>query len=267
MVDFDKYCIDRKNPSPSEYFLYLEEVDSCCPKCGKPFANTKDGRFSKDCEIAHVFPNSPTPQEKIILKNVRVAGINSEDTLNKIALCHECHKFYDDNKTVESYDEMFDLKAEKHKALIAKKMIANLNIESELSTIISRIGRLTDDEVDSLEKLEYKALKISDKVEEEYRLLRRRIENEVLLYFSFIKQEFSNQPIGSFAFDTIASNVRHAYFLLRDKGLDKREINKQMVAWFVRKTNCEIEACQIMVSFFVQDCEIYEELPKQTDIS
>ena len=46
------------------------------------------------------------------------------------------------------------------------------------------------------------------------------------------------------------------------KGLDKKEIYKQMTNWFERKTGCDVEACQIMVSFFVQDCEIYEELSK-----
>lgn len=69
-----------------------------------------------------MFPNSPTPVEKTILQNVRIAGTNSEDPLNKIALCHDCHKYYDDNKSVELYDEMFDLKATKHKALEAKNL-------------------------------------------------------------------------------------------------------------------------------------------------
>lgn len=260
MVDFDTYCIDRKNPIPSELFLYLEEVDSCCPKCGTPFAITKGGKFVKGYEIAHVFPNSPTPAEKIMLQNVCVAGINSEDPLNKIALCHDCHKYYDDNKSVNLYNEMFDLKATKHKALEAKKLILNKNIESELTIIIRKLASLSDLEIDRLEKLEYKSLKISDKIEEEYKLMRRRIECEVLQYFTFIKQEFANQPIGSFSFDTMASNVRHAYCTLRDKGLDKAEIYKQMTNWFERKTSCDAEACRIMVSFFIQDCEIYEKL-------
>lgn len=262
MVNFDTYCIDRRNPTQSEYYLYLEEVDSCCPKCGAPFSITKAGKYAKGCEIAHVFPNSPTPAEKVMLKDVRTAGVNSEDPLNKIALCHICHKFYDDNKSVELYNEMFDLKAAKHRALEAKKLIADKNIESEISKIINRLGIISDSEIGELEKLEYNALKVSEKIEDKYMLMRRRIENEVLLYFTFIRQEFSNLPYGSFSFDTMASNIRHAYCILRDKGLDKKEIYKQMTNWFERKTGCDVEACQIMVSFFVQDCEIYEELSK-----
>jgi hypothetical protein len=209
-----------------------------------------------------VFPNSPTPAEKTMLQNVRIAGINSEDPLNKIALCHDCHKYYDDNKSVELYNEMFDLKATKHKALEAKKLISNNNIESELTQIISKLASLSDLEIDGLEKLEYKALKVSDKIEDTYILMRRRIESEVLQYFTFIRQEFANLPLGSFSFDTMATNVRHAYCTMRDQGLDKAEIYKQMTKWFERKTSCDVEACRIMVSFFVQDCEIYEELPK-----
>lgn len=260
MVDFDTYCIERKNPTQSECFLYLEEVDGCCPKCGTPFSRTEKGKFVKGYEIAHVFPNSPTPAEKIMLKNVRVAGNNSEDPLNKIALCHNCHKYYDDNKSVELYDEMFDLKATKHKALEAKKLILNQNIESELTQIISKLASLSGLEIDGLEKLEYKALKISDKIEEKYILMRKRIEMEVLQYFTFIRQEFTNQPSESISFETMASNVRHAYCTLRDKGLNKEEIYDQMTNWFVHKTSCKAEACNIIVSFFIQNCEIYDEL-------
>lgn len=260
MVDFDTYCIARKNPTRSEILLYLEEVDSCCPKCGTPFSRTNNGRFIKGYEIAHVFPNSPTPKEKTMLQNVRIAGTNSEDPLNKIALCHDCHKYYDDNKSIELYNEMFDLKAEKHKALEAKKLILNQNIEAELTQIISKLASLSDLEIDGLKKLEYKALKVSDKIEDTYKLLRRRIENDVLEYFTFIRQEFASLPLESFRFDTMALNIKYAYCKLRDKGLDKSEIYWQMTNWFKRKTACDVEACSIMVSFFVQDCEIYERL-------
>ena len=112
MVDFDTYCIARKNPTSSELFLYLEEVDSCCPKCGIPFSRTKDGKFVKGYEIAHVFPNSPTPAEKIMLQNVCIAGINSEDPLNKIALCHDCHKYYDDNTILKLIRNFYRLQSQ-----------------------------------------------------------------------------------------------------------------------------------------------------------
>ena len=104
---------------------------------------------------------------------------------------------------------MFDLKATKHKALEVKKLISNKNIESELTQIINKLASLSDLEIEGLEKLEYKALKVSEKIEDTYILLRRRIESEVLQYFTFIRKEFVNLPLGSFCFDTMASNVRH----------------------------------------------------------
>ena len=57
---------------------------------------------------------------------------------------------------------------------------------------------------------------------------------------------------------SISAIIRNGFNI---EGLNKAEIYKQMTKWFERKTSCDVEACRIMVSFFVQDCEIYEELP------
>lgn len=262
MVDFDKYCIARRKPTATEVLLYMEEVNSCCPICGKPLVLEKKGRTKKLCEIAHVFPNSPTDYEKNILKEVRVAGENSESPLNKIALCKDCHDEYDELKTVESYDRMYDLKERLRAELDAKKGIVNYNIEDELVTIISVLGKLTSDDYKTMQKLELKALTINQKIEDDYFLLKNKIEQDTLQFFLFIQNKFKCLGEEAASFDTIAYNVKHAYCSLRDKKLDKGQIYDQMVAWFQNKTHCRRESCEKMVAFFVQDCEIYEELPK-----
>lgn len=262
MVDFETYCIDRKDPTKAELLMYMEEVNGCCPICGNPLTIEKKGRAKKLCEIAHVFPNSPTDYEKKVLKDVRIAGDNSESTLNKIALCKDCHDEYDDLKTVDSYNSMFDLKARLRLELDAKKVMANFSLEEELGAIVFKLAHFTSEDFKSLAMLEMNALTVDQKVEDDYFLLRKKIEQDAVQYYLYIRNRFKYLGDEALSFDTIAYNVKHAYCTLRDRKLDKAQIYDQMVQWFENKTHCRKEACEKMVAFFVQDCEIYEKLPQ-----
>lgn len=261
MVDFVKYCIERKVPTKAETSWLLEEVGGCCPKCGKPLVIEKGRQLYNQYEIAHVFPNRPTLFEQELLRDVEVAGANSEDKLNKIALCYECHKEYDVEKTVESYYQMFRLKADLNKLMCAKRVIANQCVEIELAKIIATIAGMDDGEL-NLPPLSKEALTIDQKIEKTYGLLRNKIKNEVTQYFGFVKEQFQNLDVSTSRFNIIAQQVKCAYLLLNDRGLNKDEIYSQMVDWFVHKTSGNQFACEILVSFFVQNCEIYEKIPE-----
>lgn len=108
-INVATYCIERKNPKGNESLRYVLEVENCCPKCGKAIMNFSADK-KKLYEIAHIFPNRPTEEEKKILADVEVLGDDSECFENKIALCRDCHKEYDEHKTVEKYYDMLNLK-------------------------------------------------------------------------------------------------------------------------------------------------------------
>lgn len=261
MVDFGKYCVARKAPTKAETSWYLEEVGGLCPICGTPLVVAKGKQLRNQYEIAHVFPNSPTLFEQELLKNVEVAGENSEDMLNKIALCYGCHKEYDAAKTVESYYKMYHIKADLNRKMCARRAISNQTIESELTNIVENIAMMKEEDLD-LPSLSMEALTIDQKIEKIYGLLRNKIKNDVTQYYGFVREQFRNLDISASRFNIIAQQVKCAYMQLKEAGLNKNDIYSQMTDWFVRKTSGGHFACEIIVSFFVQNCEIYEELPE-----
>ena len=109
IVDVATYCKDRKRPNDKENLRYILEVGNECPMCGKIITDFSADKH-KLYEVAHIFPNSPTGEEKTVLADVEVLGENSESFENKIALCRDCHKEYDEHKTVEKYNAMLKLK-------------------------------------------------------------------------------------------------------------------------------------------------------------
>ena len=104
IIKSDKYLIDRKDPTDAEVRLYLKEVDFHCPLCGKPLqSKTQKKQGLKKCEIAHIYPNSPTYTQYIELDGLERLGENSESLENKIALCKDCHDEQDYHTTKEDY--------------------------------------------------------------------------------------------------------------------------------------------------------------------
>jgi hypothetical protein len=137
VVDIETYCKDRKRPTDKENLRYILEVGNECPMCGKIITDFSADKH-KLYEIAHIFPNSPTEKEKPVLADVEVLGENSESFENKIALCRDCHKEYDEHKTIEKYNAMLNLK---------KKLLQNNKVQTALShnvieTICARTSAL-----------------------------------------------------------------------------------------------------------------------------
>ena len=259
-VSFDDYCKPRKNPDENEWMLFMEEVNSQCPKCGKKFLYVTEKSIMKGAEIAHIFPNSPTPKEKIILKDVEVDGDNSEAFENKIALCKDCHDNYDSNKTVASYNDMLDLKRRLHLDLLAKKMMSGENIEDELSSVVRSLSSATAKELEDWDQLSYSSLKVSQKVD--IPLLCKRIEGDVTSFYPYCRQKFREIDSSGSQFEIICMTVRRGYLKLRKQGLGKEEIFEQLANWLVSKTHASKNACEIIVSFFVQNCDVYDEISK-----
>lgn len=151
-INVETYCIERKNPKRNESLRYVLEVENCCPKCGKTIMNFSADK-KKLYEIAHIFPNRPTEEEKKILADVEVLGDDSECFENKIALCRDCHKEYDEHKTVEKYNDMLNLKRKLLKSSNAKTDLSHNMIENELFDIVKKISSLATDN-EALSKIE-----------------------------------------------------------------------------------------------------------------
>lgn len=86
-ISFEDYKRDRRELTDNEQKMLLEEVGGLCPikGCAVSLVNEKNGKYYKEYDIAHIFPQSPTDMEIIILANVEVDGECSESLDNKIS--------------------------------------------------------------------------------------------------------------------------------------------------------------------------------------
>ncbi|MGL5899491.1 MAG: ABC-three component system protein [Lactobacillaceae bacterium] len=106
--------------------------------------------------------------------------------------------------------------------------------------------------------------KVVQKIEDNL-LLFDDIKEKVVRYYRFVQEQFRLlEGSSSNNFGIVASQIRTAYLKANASGISQEEVFNQLVSW-LENINSEISsniACQIIIAFFVQDCEVFDEISK-----
>lgn len=250
-------CEDRINLTDNQEAELINEVNGFCPKCNKSLWLHKDNRTSKRYQIAHIYPHRPTQEQLSVLKNVpRPADIESVDNL--IPLCLECHKQQDDHTSVEDYMTLYNLKKQYQGLYQARLMASESYLEPAVKKILELLNEVDDSE---LIELVYIPIKVVEKVE--CKNLQRKILSNVVQYFNFVKEQLQAlDDAKGVKFELIATQVRQHFLRISQTELFQECIFDQIVEWLQHKVNGDRSACEIVVSFFVQNCEVFNALTK-----
>ena len=246
---------NRKKPTPNQDQLFFAEVGGLCPLCGKSLMILGKNKYVKQYQIAHIYPCNPTTKDLSVLAGIE-PPTDTEEYSNKIALCISCHQTYDDDKTLDRYTAL----RRKKDRLMARDSIRNVigdyPLEDDISDILTKLLLLDDSGIEPIE-LSVTALKVKAKVEDEYALLRRNIEENVTKYYAVVQKML--KELGTDRFDNIAIQIKSFYKKCDSLSNDKEVIFDQIVEWVKLKSgNDNRIASEIVVSFFVQNCEVFD---------
>lgn len=255
----DPYLKDRKAPSPAEQQLYLNEVSFACPLCGSILRHNKQKKANKLYEIAHIFPNSPTEEQYKLLSNLRRLGDNSESFENKIALCKDCHDRQDYHTTQEDYLELRNKKEHLLQLTDLRESTLTMGLELEIAEAVRKFSSLREDE---LAALNYTPVRLAKKFTTADFRLRNRIGMYVTNYYPYIRdcfKEFDGK--NGFCLTSLCLQIKSCFLKMERISDDKTDIFDQLVEWIMRKTqSTSRDACEAVVSFFVQNCEVFHEI-------
>lgn len=259
--EIDAYLLPRKNPTDNMDTLFLLEVDGVCPRCGKPLLGTKGSRSHKYYQIAHIYPNRPLDVEVKALQGLPRLGGNCEDAANKIALCKDCHGYYDDHKSKEEYLWF----VRKKQDLLAKSALKQagheFSLESEIATAVDHLTKVSGD---VLQELTYKGVPLANKIPDTENLLKTKVLAYVAMYFPFIQELFVElNNTDQLSFNLIASEIKTYFLKCEAEHATLVQIFRALVNWIKEKSGTDsVEACEAIVSFFIQDCEVFHEIPQ-----
>ena len=249
---------DRRNLSPHENAILLAEVENMCPFCAKLLMYEKKGRNYKLWEGAHIYPLNPDAEEIELLKAEERLHEDVNNIRNFIALCGDCHKKFDNPRTVEEYRLLLSIKKNILSKSETRAKYVDYQIESEIKEVITMLVEEFNEA--DLKPLEMQALKLDEKANETLtRITKMRIRNEITEYYYYIKEQFvqldSQYPRS---FNAIASQVSAFYNSLSRIEPSQEIIYGQLTEWLSKKTgNSSLGACGIIISFFVLNCEVF----------
>lgn len=252
----------RKNITENMDIILFDEVDGICPKCNKPLMNQTGTRKTKLYEVAHIYPHSPRQNEIALLKDEVRLSDDAEHIDNLIALCRDCHKIFDNPRTVDGYREMVAIKKTYQQLSKRKNEWFYNSLDEELSKVIESLKFLSSEALEALEELSLDAIKIDNKTDSTLNnLVKLKIKQNVKYFYSKIKQQFAEMDKGApYTSDAIYSQVKTYYVKLKKDGLDQTQIFAALTAWINATGKCgSTEVSEILVSFFVQNCEVFSD--------
>ncbi|RXJ85361.1 ABC-three component system protein [Arcobacter cloacae] len=248
----------RKKYTENQYIILFNEVDGLCPICSIKLIYEKANKLNKRVNLAHIYPHSPTLEEAKLLENVERLSDDVDNIKNIIWLCPNCHEKFDKPRTLEGYNEILNIK----KKILQKREIEeefnSYQIEEEIKKILNI---LSEDSYDNEEaNLEFNPITIDSKLNETIKpLTKNKIKNNVRDFFHIVKKEFKNiDAIKVNKATLIAQQIKVFYLKTMDKNSNQEDIFNYLVSWLNKKTQISEDASSIVISYFIQNCEVFD---------
>lgn len=246
---------------PESDLYFLLEVNSTCPKCGKALVQLKSSHSLPGYVITEIVPTNPTQTTRKALGDLLHGSTGPNPSDNLIALCLNCSNTYSRHTTRFECESLKAIKEKLRRNYDAATMLDKMYLEEQIETVLRKIP--LDSIEDITETLEYSALRVREKISHNVPLI-IKTEGFVVQYYRFIKSVFSQmEREGAIDFDEVASDVKRSYKKLAAGMYSEEEIFSYLVDWFMKKTNTRnMLPCEIIVAFFVQNCEVFHALSK-----
>ncbi|MCD8244787.1 MAG: HNH endonuclease [Parabacteroides sp.] len=254
----------RKKYSPLDEMILFNEVDGRCPLCDiQLFVEKQNKSKSKKFQIAHIYPLNPSNAEIEELCGESRLADDVNDLKNVIAVCPNCHTVFDKPRTREEYQKWFGIKKSLLDKAATKEMFSHFTLEEEIGEILSRLNANSIE--NSLVLLNYNLIRVDNKLDSSVLpLTKKTIKDDIANYYRYIEESFKRiegtKPGKS---ELIAAQVRLAYLKMLDQESKQEVIHKALIDWLNMQTGeYSRQACSIIVSFFIQSCEIFSDSTK-----
>ncbi len=223
----------------------LTEVDNRCPYdgCFKYLTiGSSDQSMSFDYTIVRINPR-----------------ITKDTTDNLIALCPECARGYQHHLTAEKQERLENIKL---RLLAYKDAMDTISAEKLVPGIEQVIRKIPNIPLERVIGLNYNPTEILKKIDKKDHVLFMKINNYVMHYYLEVADLFKIiKDENGFNFDKFSCLVKLKYIEIRDTGVSQARAFQALVDWLSISTNEDREPCEVIISYFVQKCEVYDAIP------
>ena len=180
---------------------------------------------------------------------------SDEDTENLIAMCPSCAAKYRARGS-QSIEYLQEMKRQLLDSYDDRDVSSSETVQDGVRRVLQKIPTVKPPQgVD----LNYDPVPLRNKIREENVELYIRTKNHVNVYYSDVHETFQELgKEGLLRFKPFCAQVRMLYLSYADMGYDQPRIYREMTRWLHTATNEDWDYCQIVISYFIQKCEVFD---------
>ena len=232
-------AFDLKNRY-GEYLLSESNGYCAFPGCGKRLSLVANGK------IAHAY-------EIVLIDKSKASSID-----NLLAVCPQCQATYTlDENNKKLMKELKGIKSVLSDHQQSVDMLESLNLDNGITNVIKKAAKLGEKDLKdaSLDPKEIKQ-KLSPT---EDAALYYTVNGYVTVYFRKIKEIMTNlDKRGEIDYEEVQNQIHAIYLRLKKKKKSRIEIFNEIADKIHRVTLQDDIYCKIVVSYFVQSCEVFD---------
>lgn len=218
----------------------LIQSDGRCARCTQSLVVSGDGRQISSFKIVPI-----DPMEKVW---------NAD---NLVVMCPQCAALYEKNESTQEIELVRQSKSQliRHQDLL--ESMTPIGLEKELSILLERMPALLDEELADGIGQNFNPVEVDAKIPQD-NVLRREVKDDVSTYYSFLSKKMTMlQASQMIPFMELCHQIKIRYLTLHDKGLSQSEIFDHLSDWIADRTHSRSRTASILVSYFVQICEVF----------
>lgn len=142
-------------------------------------------------------------------------------------------------------------KKEVHTKAVDK--ISDETIYDKISFVVDNLSKIKT--VDELPKLAYEPMNVKKKIKNDF-LLFNTVNNDVVQFYEYVDsliKERQNDP--HFIFEAVSKKIKNRF--IRNDKMPLSECFDYLTNWLKDETSGSKEACRIIISYFIQSCEVF----------
>lgn len=231
------------SPSIKEQYgaLLVAEERSVCPNdgCSTPLFVNVGGKLGANYEVTFIDPSvSETRME------------------NLIALCPACYSKYITGRTDEQVQRLLHIKKSLVDDYEAKETVSMQKVEDGIRKVLEKIPKM---QVPANIDLNYNPVTLRQKIAADNLMLYLKAKTNVNVYYSAVQDVFTELSAERvLRYKSFCLQVRMTYVNLSEMGLSQDEIFEKMVDWLQDATHENRSSCEVIISYFIQKCEVFD---------
>ena len=229
------------SPQDKHGFYLVSEEGSVCPNDGCTHTLFKDenGHLGLLYDVVVIDPDE-----------------SADDPSNLIALCPECAAKYRSFPSSIAIYRMKEIKKQFQIEAADQELLSEQQIQVGVRRVVEKVPDLYPmGPID----LNYDPVMLRQKIEPQNVTLYLKAQAHVNYYFNIVHETFQQMGReGKLRFKPFCEQVKMNYITLKEEGRDQVYIYRKLTDWLQQGTNEERDYCEVIISYFIQKCEVFD---------